>query len=109
MPGFLLSAGSLVLCSHGGQAQAIQLAARVRLGGQPAVAQAAPFSVAGCPYTLPGAPPVPQPCVAVQWASGATRVRSQGQLLLLQDSQGTCVPNGTAPVVQALQARVKGM
>jgi hypothetical protein len=36
-------------------------------------------------------------------------VRSNGQFLLLQDSQATCTPNGTPLTVAVTQVRVKGM
>jgi hypothetical protein len=104
MPGFLLHAGAAVLCMHGGQAQAILPNPRVKVSGQQTVQQPNPWAVAGCPFT-PG--PVPVPCVLAQWTSAATRVRSGGMPLLLQDSQAICVPNGTGVNVVMTQTRVK--
>jgi hypothetical protein len=40
--------------------------------------------------------------------TGATRVTSNGQPLLLQDSQAVCVPNGTPVTVAVTQTRVTG-
>ena len=105
MPGFLLHVGATVLCAHGGQAQPTTPNPRVKVGGQPTVTQAAPYTVAGCPFTTPGGP---LPCVTAQWVVGAVRVRSNGQPLLLQDSQAVTIPNGVPLSVVVTQVRVKG-
>jgi hypothetical protein len=105
MPGYLLTAASTVQCSHGGQAQATMPSPRVRAAGGPLVTMSAPHSVAGCPFNVAGGP---VPCVVAQWTVGATRVRSLGAPVLLQDSQAVCAPNGTPVTVVATQTRVKG-
>jgi hypothetical protein len=105
MPGFLLHVGATVLCAHGGQAQPTAPNPRVLVGGQPSVLMTAPYAVAGCPFATGG---VPTPCVTAQWMTGATRVTSNGQPLLLQDSQAVCVPNGTPVTVAVTQTRVTG-
>jgi hypothetical protein len=46
------------------------------------------------------------PCVTAQWTTAATRVTSNGQPLLLLDSQATCVPTGTPLIVAGTQTRV---
>jgi len=105
MPGFILHVGATVLCLHGGQAQATAPNPRVMVGGQPVVTQAAPHTVAGCPFTTPSGAPLP--CVTAQWITGATRVLAGGQPLLLQDSQAVCVPNGTGVNIVVTQVRAK--
>ena len=90
---------------HGGQAQATAPNPRVKVGGQPVVTQAAPHTVAGCPFNVSGSP---SPCVTAQWITGATRVLVGGQPVLLQDSQAVCTPNGTGVTIAATQVRVKG-
>jgi hypothetical protein len=105
MPGFLLHLGATVLCAHGGQAQPTQPNPRVRVTGQPVVTQAAPYTVAGCPFV---AGVVPSPCVTAQWVTGAVRVRAGGVPVLLQDSQAVCVPNGTPLNIVVTQTRVRG-
>ena len=104
MPGFVLHQGATVLCLHGGQAQATVPNPRVKVSSQMTVQQPNPWVVAGCPFT-PG--PVLVPCVTAQWVVGATRVRSGGLPLLLQDSQAVCVPNGTGVNILVTQLRVK--
>ena len=75
MPGFLLHVGATVLCAHAGQAQPTSPNPRVKVGGQPVVTQAAPYTVAGCPFNVSGAP---VPCVTAQWVTAAMRVRAGG-------------------------------
>jgi hypothetical protein len=105
MPGFLLHVGATVMCAHAGQAQPTVPNPRVKVGGQPVVTQAAPYTVAGCPFV---AGVVPSPCVTANWVVAATRVLAGGQPVLLQDSQAVCVPNGTPLNILITQVRVKG-
>jgi hypothetical protein len=49
------------------------------------------------------------PCVTAQWVTGATRVTSNGQTLLLLDSQAICAPTGTPLMIVMTQTRVTGM
>lgn len=106
MPGFLLHQGATVICAHGGQAQPTVPSPRVKVGGQPIVTQAAPYTIAGCPFNVSSAP---VPCVTAQWIVAAVRVRSMGQPVLLQDSQAICAPNGTPVNILVTQVRVKGI
>lgn len=106
MPGFLLHVGATVLCTHGGQAQPTAPNPRVLVGGQPVVTMAAPYVIAGCPFTVP--PAVPMPCVMASWITSALRVTAGGQPVLLQDSQALCVPNGTPLNIVLTQMRVRG-
>jgi hypothetical protein len=106
MPGYVLHAGATVLCVHGGQASPTAPSPRVKVGGQLATTLSGPYAVAGCPFTTPGGP---VPCVTAQWTVGATRVRSSGVPLLLQDSQAVCAPNGTPVTIAATQVRVKAV
>ncbi len=104
MPGFLLHVGAQVLCSHAGQAQPMVPNPRVIVSGQPTVAMTSPYVIAGC--TLP--PPIIAngPCVTAQFVTAATRVTSNGQPLLLLDSQAICAPTGTPLLIVLTQTRV---
>jgi hypothetical protein len=104
MPGFLLHAGATVLCAHAGQATPTAPNPRVLVSGMPTVTVAAPWVVAGCPFpTASGGP-----CVTAQWITCATRVTSNGQPLLLLDSQAICAPTATPLAIVATQTRVLG-
>lgn len=106
MPGFLLHVGATVLCSHGGQAQATVPNPRVTVSGMPTVTIAGPYVVAGCAFPPP--PAANGPCVTAQFVTASVRITSNGQPLLLQDSQALCAPTGTPLVIAALQTRVTG-
>jgi hypothetical protein len=95
-----------VLCSHGGQAQPTVPNPRVTVSGQPTVTMAAPYAIAGC--ALPPPTAGNGPCVTAQWITAATRVTSNGQPLLLLDSQAICAPTGTPLIIVATQTRATG-
>ena len=107
MPGFLVHVGATVLCSHAGQATPTAPNPRVLVSGQPTVTVSAPYVVAGC--AMPPPPAGNVPCVTAQWLMGSTRVLSNGQPLVLIDSQAICVPTGTPLLIVATQTRVLGM
>jgi len=65
----------------------------------------APYAVAGCPFNVGGSP---MPCVTGQWVVAALRVQSNGQPLVLMDSQAICAPNGTPLLPVVAQTRVIG-
>jgi hypothetical protein len=106
MPGFLLHAGATVMCSHAGQAQPTAPNPHVTVSGQPTVLQTAPYIVAGC--TFPPPPNGNGPCVTAQFITAATRITSNGQPLLLFDSQALCTPTGTPLLITVTQTRVTG-
>jgi hypothetical protein len=107
MPGFMLHMGATVLCAHGGQATPAVPNPRVTVMGQPTVTLASPYLVAGC--ALPPPPAANGPCVTAQFVTAATRVTSNGQPLLLLDSQAVCVPTGTPLMIVMTQTRVTAM
>lgn len=104
MPGPLLHVGATVICLHGGQAMPTVPNPRVLVGGQPSLTIAGPWVVAGCPFATAS----PQPCVSASFVSSATRLLSNGQPLLLMDSQAITVPNGVPLQPVVAQARVIG-
>ncbi len=104
MPGYLLDQSATVLCMHGGQAQGTVPNPRVKVSSQVTMQQPNPWTIAGCPFSTPGGP---MPCITAQWTTAATRVKSGGMPLLLQDSQAVCAPNGTGVNVVVTQVRVK--
>jgi len=104
MPGPLLHVGATVLCAHGGSAMPTAPNARVLVSGQPTTTMSAPYVIAGCPFNTGS----PVPCVTAQWVVAALRVQSNGQPLVLMDSQAVCAPNGTPLVPVVAQTRVVG-
>ena len=92
------------MCSHAGQAQPTVPNPRVTVSGMPRVTLSAPYVVAGC--TFPPPPAANGPCLTAQFVTSAVRVTSNGQPLLLLDSQAICTPTGTPLIVAATQTRV---
>lgn len=107
MPGFFLHVGATVLCAHGGQAQPTVPNPRVLVSGQPTVAMSGPYAVAGCAFPPPSVGN--GPCVTAQFVTGSLRVLSNGQPLLLLDSQAICAPTGTPLMVTLTQVRATAM
>jgi len=105
MPTPLLHVGATVMCAHAGQAQPTAPNPRVLVSGQPTVTIAAPYTIAGGPFTTGSNP---MPCVTGQWTMGATRLISNGQPLVLMSSQSICAPNGTPMMPTVAQTRVLG-
>jgi hypothetical protein len=106
MPGPLLHVGATVMCAHGGQAQATVPNPRVMVSSMPTVTIAGPWAIAGCTF----APPAGNgPCVTAQFVTSAARVTSNGQPLLLMDSQAMCAPTSTPLLPPVTQTRVIGM
>ena len=106
MPGTLLHLGATVMCAHGGQAQPTAPNPRVTVSGQPIVTMPIPYVVAGC--ALPPPPAANGPCVTAQWVTAATRITSNGQPVVLLDSQAICAPTGTPLLIVMSQTRVIG-
>lgn len=105
MPGFLLTTASQVACSHQGRATTGGVAARVKVGGSPAVFLSAPWSIAGCTFPPPNAGN--GPCVSGTFTTGAVRVTSMTQPLAIRAAPGQCVPTGVPLTVSQTQARVR--
>lgn len=105
MPGFLLHAGAVVQCAHGGVVQPTVPSPRVTVMGMPVVTLGAPWTVAGCAFPPP--PVANGPCVTAQFLAGSLRVRSMGMPLLLADSPAVCTPTGTPVVTAGVQPRVR--
>ena len=106
MPGFLLHQGAVVMCAHGGMAQPTAPNPRVTVSGMPTVTLSAPFVVAGCAFPPP--PAGNGPCITAQFVTGALRLTSDGQPLLILDSQAICAPTATPLIVTTTQTRATG-
>jgi hypothetical protein len=116
MGGYVLHAGARVVCEHtprefppGSAAPATpNPLARVRVSGQPAVLLPELYVVTGCIHPPPSSPPT-SPCLTARWTSGAKRVTSMGQPLVLTDSDSLTIPNNAKLASQRFQTRVKAL
>jgi hypothetical protein len=111
MPGPLFHVGAVALCAHGGQVTTISSNARVLVSGMPVGTLADQYLVAGCPFTVPPGPP--QPCLRLQWFTGATRVLVNGIPPVTALSTGLTFlvtgPPGGPPIVVQTQPRVSAL
>lgn len=111
MSGFLVHVGATIMCPHAGQASVITSNSRVMVGGQPVGTLNDTYLIAGCPFTTPGGKP--QPCVKINWLVPASRVKVNGQPVILQSSSGLCLSAEQAPQgppnIIVTQSRVRGM
>jgi hypothetical protein len=109
MPGYLLDAGTAIMCPHGGSGAPSPRSVRVKLGGKPPLLADDLVTIAGCAFNVSGAP---SPCLRVQWLMPATRVKIEGSPALLSSSVGLCLNAGGAPqgtaVLSGYQTRVRG-
>lgn len=103
MPGPLVTVTDTVMCAHAGRATPVAPNPRVLVNGQPSVTIASIYVIAGCPFLTPGGNPLP--CVTAQFITASTRVLSNGQPLLLADSQAITIPNGVPLVNIPAQGR----
>lgn len=103
MPGYLLHEGATVQCAHPpGLATPQESNERVKVGGQNTILLLNPYGVTGCGLTN-------SPCTLGTWQSGASRVTSLGQPLVLTDSASTSIPNITPLTPMIFQQRVKAI
>jgi hypothetical protein len=93
--------GATVQCGHGGQALPMAIVPRVLVSNQPVATVAAPYAVAGCPFTGPSGP-----CITGIWIVASTRVKAMGQPVAIQMAPGMCAPTGAPLVAAAAQPRV---
>jgi hypothetical protein len=107
----ILQYGCTIRCPHGATASAQTTNMRVKVGGGYALLVTDVFTIAGCPFVLPG--PTPHPCMTIRWLLPAFRVRVTGKPVLLQSSIGLClaadgIPQGVA-LVSGVQNQVSGV
>jgi hypothetical protein len=100
----ILHQGAVVQCPHAAPSQPVPSQVRATTNGQALLTQADPFTVAGCPFVLPGG--APSPCVQVRWTTASVRVRAGGLAVLLQSSSSLCLAPTQAPQGPAIVAAV---
>lgn len=101
MPGNILHVDAMVMCSHAGTATPAQPSTRVSVGGKPILTLPGLCVVAGC--ALPKQGPY---CQSATWTTGATRVTSDGQALVITGGSSTCLATGEPLRVMQVQGRV---
>jgi hypothetical protein len=98
----ILHMGAVVMCSHGGSATPMAPNPRVLVAGMPIATIAVPYAVTGCTF---GPPAGNGPCVTAHWTTGAARVTSNGQPVVITTGVSICVPTGTPLIPVETQTR----
>jgi hypothetical protein len=104
MSGATLTIASTLMCPHGGTVTIVSSNANVSIGGAFAALATDTFTIAGCPFQLPTVPPVPSPCVIVQWIVPDVQSSVGGVPTLSESSVGLClsaaqVPQGPVSII----------
>lgn len=108
MPGPVITELAMVQCAHFGRGTPVPPNPRVKILGQSVVTSATQYTIAGCTFPAMTGFNSP-PCVSGSFTTAATRVMTNAGPLLLADSQGTSLPNGTPMVVVPNQMRVNAI
>jgi len=113
MPSPLLNTSSSLQCPHGGTVQIVTSNSKVKADGAFTAQSTDTFTIAGCPFQIPATPPIPSPCMTVQWIVTNMRTKAVSTPMLIQSSSGLClsaaqIPQGPVSIVQT-QNKVSGM
>jgi hypothetical protein len=108
MPGPVLTAASTVQCAHLGRGTPSSPNPRITILGVPVVTIATQYAIAACTFPAMTGGNSP-PCVSGSFTTASTRVLTNTGFLLLADSQGTSLPNGTPLVVVPSQIKVNAI
>lgn len=105
-----LNTGATLQCPHGGTVDITSAGSPAKADGEAIVTMSDTCTVSGCAFQIPATPPIPSPCVLVQWVMPDVRVRVNGMPTLSQSSVGLCfagtgLPQGPVTVVNT-QAKV---
>lgn len=98
--------GAVVKCLHGGDARPQMVSARVKVSGKRIALQNSSYRISGCSLSYDSGGPC---TLAPAWQNAATRVRSEGVAVLLQDSKTSCIRPGSGLNILRTQTRVKGV
>lgn len=109
----LLNTSSSLQCPHGGTVQISSANSKAKADGSFAALSTDTFSISGCPFQIPATPPIPSPCMTVQWVVTNLRTKVNGTPMLNQSSVGLClsasqIPQGPVTIVNT-QAKASGL
>ena len=102
MASAVLDRSAILCCPHGGLATPPLVSDRVRVNGQPVVTLAGAYIISGC--SLPAGQG--GPCRSAHFLTGAARLSSNGQPVLLHTSASAIEPGGARLTFVSGQVRV---
>ena len=108
MADYIVHVSASIDCPHQGSVSIKSSNTRVKVDGNAVATVSDSYVISQC--SLTSATP-PHPCLTIQWTTPASKVRVNGQPVILKSSTGLClagaVPQGS-PTVRSTQTRVKG-
>jgi hypothetical protein len=110
MAGNTLTELSTLQCPHGGTVTIVSSNENTQAGSGAIATMTDTFTIVGCPFQIPATPPIPSPCVTVQWLVTDMRVKANGNATLSQSSVGLCLSAAQIPqgpvIISATQPEV---
>lgn len=97
MAGNTLNVSSTLMCPHGGSVQIITTNSRVKVDGAYAALSTDQYLISGCPFQIPATPPIPSPCMTVQWLLTDLRAKVNSTPTLSKSSIGLCLSAAQVP------------
>jgi hypothetical protein len=109
----LLNVSSTLMCPHGGSVSISSQNSKVKADGAFAALSTDTFTISGCPFQIPATPPIPSPCMKVQWVVTNMRTKTNSTPMLNKTSVGLClsasqIPQGPVTIANT-QAKASGM
>lgn len=103
--GYILHEGAQVQCLDGGQAEPLNVNPRVTVSGMSIVTQSTQYTIAACPLASSSTGVF---CATASWLKASLHITADGDPVVLDDSQATCVNTGKGLKVIKTQKRAKG-
>jgi hypothetical protein len=89
-----LTVNSTLMCPHGGSVNIISSNTKVKVDGAFAALSNDQFIIAGCPFSISGAP---SPCLSVKWLVADMKTKAGNVATLGMNSTGLCMSGANAP------------
>jgi hypothetical protein len=110
MAGNTLTTLSSLQCPHGGTVSIVSSNTKVQADSAFIATASDTFTIAGCPFQIPATPPIPSPCMTVQWLVSDLKVTVNSLPSLSMSSTGLCLSAAQVPqgpvVIGSAQAKV---
>jgi hypothetical protein len=110
MAGNSLNTEATLQCPHGGTVQIVSSNSSTKADDAFMATGTDTFTISGCPFQIPATPPIPSPCLTVQWLVTDIRVTVSGMPTLSQSSTGLCLAGTMLPqgpvIIANTQAKV---
>jgi hypothetical protein len=95
--GNTLTTASTLTCPHGGSVSIVSSNTKASINGSSVALATDTFTISGCSFQIPATPPIPSPCMTVQWVMPDTKTTVNGTPTLSQNSSGLCLAATQVP------------